>query len=84
MNKSTMEAYFFLFFQNTREEVSKVSEKPPLGPSATLPANTEADSFGSRKARSSFGKGFLKIRGGKKTASSPNLGKSKPHDLAAS
>ncbi len=65
-----------MFSQNTREEVSKVSEKPPMSPSATLPANMEPDSFGSRKARSSFGKGFLKIRGGKKTASTPNLGKS--------
>lgn len=60
-----------------------MSEKPPMGPSATLPATTEDDSFGSRKARSSFGKGFFKIRGGKKTASTPNLGESKPHDLVA-
>uniref|UniRef100_A0A4W6E9V4 PPFIA binding protein 1b n=1 Tax=Lates calcarifer TaxID=8187 RepID=A0A4W6E9V4_LATCA len=52
-------------------------EKPPLGPSATLPATTEDDSFGSRKARSSFGKGFFKIRGGKKTASTPNLDRSR-------
>ncbi|XP_034541635.1 liprin-beta-1b isoform X3 [Notolabrus celidotus] len=51
----------------------KISEKPPISPSATLPANTQDDSFGSRKARSSFGKGFFKIRGGKKTASTPNL-----------
>uniref|UniRef100_A0A8C4ICQ1 PPFIA binding protein 1b n=1 Tax=Dicentrarchus labrax TaxID=13489 RepID=A0A8C4ICQ1_DICLA len=50
-----------------------ISEKPPKSPSATLPATTEDDSFGSRKARSSFGKGFFKIRGGKKTASTPNL-----------
>ncbi|XP_075325717.1 liprin-beta-1b isoform X6 [Odontesthes bonariensis] len=57
----------------TNEEASKMSEKPPKGPSATLPATTEDDSFGSRKARSSFGKGFFKIRGGKKTTSSPNL-----------
>uniref|UniRef100_A0A8D0AU98 PPFIA binding protein 1b n=1 Tax=Sander lucioperca TaxID=283035 RepID=A0A8D0AU98_SANLU len=63
----------FLFFQNTSEEISKISEKPPMSPSATLPATTEDDSFGSRKARSSFGKGFFKIRGGKKTASTPNL-----------
>ncbi|XP_045893370.1 liprin-beta-1b isoform X5 [Micropterus dolomieu] len=59
--------------KNTSEEISKISEKPPKGPSATLPATTEDDSFGSRKARSSFGKGFFKIRGGKKTASIPNL-----------
>ncbi|XP_060891025.1 liprin-beta-1b isoform X4 [Labrus mixtus] len=59
--------------KNTSEEISKMSEKPPMSPSATLPANTQDDSFGSRKARSSFGKGFFKIRGGKKTASTPNL-----------
>ena len=45
-----------------------------MGPSAT----TEDNSFGSRKARSSFGKGFFKIRGGKKTTSTPNLGKPVP------
>ncbi|XP_053282742.1 liprin-beta-1b isoform X5 [Pleuronectes platessa] len=59
------------------EENGKMSEKPPLSPSATLPANTEYDSFGSRKARSSFGKGFFKIRGGKKSGSTPNLDRSR-------
>ncbi|XP_044048486.1 liprin-beta-1b isoform X7 [Siniperca chuatsi] len=59
--------------KNTSEEISKISEKPPMSPSATLPATTEDDRFGSRKARSSFGKGFFKIRAGKKTASTPNL-----------
>lgn len=58
--------------KNTSEEINKISEKPPMGPSATLPATIEDDSFGSRKARSSFGKGFFKIRG-KKTNSTPNL-----------
>uniref|UniRef100_A0A665XAS1 SAM domain-containing protein n=1 Tax=Echeneis naucrates TaxID=173247 RepID=A0A665XAS1_ECHNA len=58
-------------------EISKMSEKPPLSPSATLPASTGDDSFGSRKARSSFGKGFFKIRGGKKTGSTPNLDRSR-------
>ncbi|XP_068578819.1 liprin-beta-1b isoform X1 [Cebidichthys violaceus] len=56
--------------KNVREEIR---EKPPMSPSATSPATTEDDSFGSKKARSSFGKGFFKIRGGKKTASTPNL-----------
>ncbi|KAA8590262.1 hypothetical protein FQN60_014196 [Etheostoma spectabile] len=59
--------------KNTSKEISKISDKPPMSSSATLPATTEDDSFGSRKARSSFGKGFFKIRGGKKTASTPNL-----------
>uniref|UniRef100_A0AAQ4RP15 PPFIA binding protein 1b n=1 Tax=Gasterosteus aculeatus aculeatus TaxID=481459 RepID=A0AAQ4RP15_GASAC len=52
---------------------AETSEKPPMGPSATSPASTEDESFGSRKARSSFGKGFFKLRGGKKTTSTPNL-----------
>uniref|UniRef100_A0A3Q3XHR3 SAM domain-containing protein n=1 Tax=Mola mola TaxID=94237 RepID=A0A3Q3XHR3_MOLML len=56
-------------YDNTSEDISKISEKPPMGPSATI----EDNSFGSRKARSSFGKGFFKIRGGKKTTSTPNL-----------
>ncbi|KAM4619318.1 liprin-beta-1b isoform 3-T4 [Polymixia lowei] len=59
------------------EEVSKTADKPPRGPSATLPAATVDDSFGTRKARSSFGKGFFKIRGGKRTASTPNLDRSR-------
>ncbi|XP_063757021.1 liprin-beta-1b isoform X2 [Eleginops maclovinus] len=59
--------------KNASEEISKMSDKPPVGSSATLPASTEDESFGSRKARSSFGKGFFKIRGGKKTGSTPNL-----------
>ncbi|XP_008409677.1 liprin-beta-1b isoform X7 [Poecilia reticulata] len=58
---------------STSEENGKMSEKPPMNPSATLPASVVDDSFGSRKARSSFGKGFFKIRGGKKTSSTPNL-----------
>uniref|UniRef100_A0A7N8Y625 PPFIA binding protein 1b n=1 Tax=Mastacembelus armatus TaxID=205130 RepID=A0A7N8Y625_9TELE len=62
---------------NTSEEMYKLSEKPPIGPSATLPVTTEDDSFGSRKARSSFRKGFFKIRGGKKTNSTPNLDRSR-------
>uniref|UniRef100_A0A8D3BX73 PPFIA binding protein 1b n=1 Tax=Scophthalmus maximus TaxID=52904 RepID=A0A8D3BX73_SCOMX len=68
--------FVFLFFQNISEEISKTSEKPPFGPPATLPATTEDDSFGSRKARSSFGKGFFKIRG-KKSGSTPNLDRSR-------
>lgn len=65
---------YIIIPQSTSEENSKMSEKPPMNPSATLPASIIDDSFGSRKARSSFGKGFFKIRGGKKTSSSPNLG----------
>lgn len=74
--KSHMAGYF-ISFQHASEEPNKISEKPPISSSATLPATTGDDHFGSRKARSSFGKGFFKIRGGKKTSSTPNLGKSK-------
>uniref|UniRef100_A0A7N8WSL7 PPFIA binding protein 1b n=1 Tax=Mastacembelus armatus TaxID=205130 RepID=A0A7N8WSL7_9TELE len=73
----SMSNVFLFVFQNTSEEMYKLSEKPPIGPSATLPVTTEDDSFGSRKARSSFRKGFFKIRGGKKTNSTPNLDRSR-------
>uniref|UniRef100_A0A7N6F6E6 SAM domain-containing protein n=1 Tax=Anabas testudineus TaxID=64144 RepID=A0A7N6F6E6_ANATE len=66
-------SFVLVFLLNASEEIRNMSEKPPISPSATLPASTEDDSFGSRKARSSFGKGFFKIRGGKKTTSTPNL-----------
>lgn len=67
------------------EEISKTSEKPPLCPSAKLStsATVEENGFGSKKARSSFGKGFFKIRGGKKPSSTPNLGKHVQLEIAA-
>ncbi|KAM8893008.1 liprin-beta-1b isoform 2-T2 [Spinachia spinachia] len=58
---------------NQKNVRAETSEKPPTGPRTTSPASTEDESFGSRKARSSFGKGFFKLRGGKKTTSTPNL-----------
>uniref|UniRef100_A0A8C8EQW6 SAM domain-containing protein n=1 Tax=Oncorhynchus tshawytscha TaxID=74940 RepID=A0A8C8EQW6_ONCTS len=54
------------------EDIGKISERPPRSPSSSRP---EDDSFGTKKARSSFGRGFFKIKGGKRTASTPNLGK---------
>ncbi|XP_025025791.1 liprin-beta-1 isoform X8 [Python bivittatus] len=41
----------------------------------TLPCKSpgEEDAFGTRKARSSFGRGFFKIKTNKRTASAPNL-----------
>ncbi|XP_075886067.1 liprin-beta-1-like isoform X2 [Nelusetta ayraudi] len=42
-------------------------------PSSTLKANTSSESFGSKRVRSSFGRGFFKLRGGKQAASTPNL-----------
>ncbi|CAG03417.1 unnamed protein product, partial [Tetraodon nigroviridis] len=67
------------FRKNLNEEISRTSGKPPLCPSATLSASApvEENGFGSKKARSSFGKGFFKIRGGKKTSSAPNLDRSR-------
>ncbi|XP_036375735.1 liprin-beta-1-like isoform X8 [Megalops cyprinoides] len=56
------------------EEISKISTLPPKSPSGLSAAD---DSFGTRKARSSFGRGFFKIRGGKRTASAPNLDRSR-------
>ncbi|XP_035851914.1 liprin-beta-1 isoform X6 [Sander lucioperca] len=58
--------------------ISSISDqaKKNAGPGSSSPtrANTTSDdSFGSKKARSSFGRGFFKLRGGKQTASSPNL-----------
>ncbi|XP_075615585.1 liprin-beta-1 isoform X12 [Balearica regulorum gibbericeps] len=56
--------------------------KPPMECNnfATLPPKSpshggtgDEDSFGTRKARSSFGRGFFKIKNNKRTASAPNL-----------
>uniref|UniRef100_A0A670Y4D3 PPFIA binding protein 1 n=1 Tax=Pseudonaja textilis TaxID=8673 RepID=A0A670Y4D3_PSETE len=45
----------------------------------TLPCKSpgEEEAFGSRKARSSFGRGFFKIKSNKRTASAPNLDRSR-------
>uniref|UniRef100_A0A8C2K7E6 PPFIA binding protein 1b n=1 Tax=Cyprinus carpio TaxID=7962 RepID=A0A8C2K7E6_CYPCA len=53
------------------DEFNKITTLPPKSPSSSQTA--EDDSFGSRKMRSSFGRGFFKIKGGKRTASAPNL-----------
>ncbi|XP_073725225.1 liprin-beta-1 isoform X2 [Misgurnus anguillicaudatus] len=44
------------------------------GSTCVSPTHPSSDSFGSKKSRSSFGRGFFKIRGNKMTNSSPNLG----------
>ncbi|NXV12690.1 LIPB1 protein, partial [Cepphus grylle] len=68
-----------------RKETSEVvglQVKPPVEGNnfATLPPKSpshggtgDEDSFGSRKVRSSFGRGFFKIKNNKRTASAPNL-----------
>ncbi|KAK2537646.1 Ppfibp1 [Columba guinea] len=66
-----------------RDPAQKPAEvKPPVEGNnfATLPPKCpsqggtgDEDSFGTRKARSSFGRGFFKIKNNKRTASAPNL-----------
>ncbi|NWW76261.1 LIPB1 protein, partial [Climacteris rufus] len=68
-----------------RKETSEVvglQVKPPVEGNnfATLPPKSpshggpgDEDTFGTRKARSSFGRGFFKIKNNKRTASAPNL-----------
>ncbi|KAM6091576.1 liprin-beta-1 [Theristicus caerulescens] len=65
-----------------RDSAQKPTEvKPPVEGNnfATLPPKSphggtgDEDSFGTRKARSSFGRGFFKIKNNKRTASAPNL-----------
>uniref|UniRef100_A0A673MML7 Liprin-beta-1-like n=1 Tax=Sinocyclocheilus rhinocerous TaxID=307959 RepID=A0A673MML7_9TELE len=64
------------------DEFNKITTLPPRSPSSSRTA--EDDSFGTRKMRSSFGRGFFKIKGGKRTASAPNLDEKSsailPHD----
>ncbi|XP_037246559.1 liprin-beta-1 isoform X4 [Falco biarmicus] len=70
-----------------RESAQKPTEvKPPVEGKnfATLPPKSpshggtgDEDSFGTRKARSSFGRGFFKIKNNKRTASAPNLDRSR-------
>ncbi|XP_024138855.1 liprin-beta-1 [Oryzias melastigma] len=60
-----------------RQTLSDPESKAKAAP-ASLPTKTTAtDSFGGRRARASFGRGFFKLRGGKQTASDPNLAEHK-------
>ncbi|XP_020365028.1 liprin-beta-1-like isoform X2 [Oncorhynchus kisutch] len=54
---------------NTEQTTVEVPSPPSTSPSN--PSSNE--SFGNKKARSSFGRGFFKMRGGKRTSSAPNL-----------
>lgn len=67
---------------NLKKETSDGVDKAPTDSRAcgTLPpkapghgASVDDSPFGTRKARSSFGRGFFKIKSGKRTASAPNL-----------
>ncbi|XP_028814212.1 liprin-beta-1b isoform X3 [Denticeps clupeoides] len=53
------------------EEINKITTLPPKSPTSSRASDD--DRFGSKKARSSFGRGFFKLKGGKRTASAPNL-----------
>ncbi|KAM4747041.1 liprin-beta-1 isoform 2-T2 [Rhinophrynus dorsalis] len=59
----------------TKKEPSKFETLPPRPPGHSAPV--EDESFGTRKARSSFGRGFFKLKNNKKTASTPNLDRSR-------
>ncbi|XP_032972933.1 liprin-beta-1 isoform X5 [Rhinolophus ferrumequinum] len=65
-----------------KESIQKASEDkaPGESPFRSLPpkvpghdASMDDNPFGTRKARSSFGRGFFKIKSNKRTASAPNL-----------
>uniref|UniRef100_A0A9J7XMW3 PPFIA binding protein 1a n=1 Tax=Cyprinus carpio carpio TaxID=630221 RepID=A0A9J7XMW3_CYPCA len=56
------------------DEASKNGGSPSVSP--TQPSSGGNESFGSKKTRSSFGRGFFKIRGNKMTSSAPDLGES--------
>ncbi|XP_052031261.1 liprin-beta-1 isoform X5 [Apodemus sylvaticus] len=67
---------------NLKKEASDSTDKAPTDSRTfgTLPpkvpgheASVDDNPFGTRKARSSFGRGFFKIKSGKRTASAPNL-----------
>lgn len=51
----------------------QTKDKARSGSSSPKANATSDDSFGTKKARASFGRGFFKLRGGKQTASAPNL-----------
>ncbi|XP_038635927.1 liprin-beta-1b isoform X13 [Scyliorhinus canicula] len=53
-------------------EISKFTALPPKPPTGHQ-NSLDDDSAASKKARASFGRGFFKIKGGKRTASAPNL-----------
>lgn len=65
---------------NLKKETSERDKAPRESPFQSLPpkvpghdASMDDNPFGTRKARSSFGRGFFKIKSNKRTASAPNL-----------
>ncbi|XP_072340971.1 liprin-beta-1b isoform X11 [Scyliorhinus torazame] len=57
-------------------EISKFTALPPKPPTGHQ-NSLDDDSAASKKARASFGRGFFKLKGGKRTASAPNLDRSR-------
>uniref|UniRef100_A0A671QYB1 Liprin-beta-1-like n=1 Tax=Sinocyclocheilus anshuiensis TaxID=1608454 RepID=A0A671QYB1_9TELE len=57
--------------ETDEDETSKNGGSPSISP--TQPSSGGNESFGSKKTRSSFGRGFFKIRGNKMTSTAPNL-----------
>ncbi|XP_078273227.1 liprin-beta-1b isoform X6 [Rhinoraja longicauda] len=69
------ENIFLLIKNKACMEISKFASLPPK---PTGHHNSLGDeSAASKKARASFGRGFFKIKGGKRTASTPNLDRSR-------
>uniref|UniRef100_A0A673KN51 Liprin-beta-1-like n=1 Tax=Sinocyclocheilus rhinocerous TaxID=307959 RepID=A0A673KN51_9TELE len=62
---------FCLLFPFEKNECSYCNGSPSISP--TQPSSGGNESFGSKKTRSSFGRGFFKIRGNKMTSTAPNL-----------
>uniref|UniRef100_A0A8C7Q8W8 SAM domain-containing protein n=1 Tax=Oncorhynchus mykiss TaxID=8022 RepID=A0A8C7Q8W8_ONCMY len=58
--------FLFIGLDQSRFRTTVEEPSPPSNPSSN-------ESFGTKKARSSFGRGFFKMRGGKRTSSAPNL-----------
>ncbi|XP_067283030.1 liprin-beta-1 [Pseudorasbora parva] len=56
---------------NNEDEGGKNGDSPSISP--TQPSSAGSERFGSKKTRSSFGRGFFKIRGNKMTSSAPSL-----------
>lgn len=61
-----------LLSQDKAPRESPFQSLPPKVPGHD--ASMDDNPFGTRKARSSFGRGFFKIKSNKRTASAPNLG----------
>ncbi|NXJ59645.1 LIPB1 protein, partial [Rostratula benghalensis] len=82
LNSSLQKSSSLSSLRKETSEVVGLLGKPPVEGNnfATLPPKSpshggtgDEDSFGTRKARSSFGRGFFKIKNNKRTASAPNL-----------